>query len=147
LILYNLKLESDNYKNYITSANCAICISRKEGYGHYINEARYFNTFIISVDHQPMNELVFDDVNVTLVKVKKKKLVNYYNYQLYDVYPEYQDFKEKIIKTIKNKNNLYVYGESGKKLYEEDKLFFYKIMENEVIPLMNKLIDKIIIKI
>lgn len=147
LILYNLKLESDDYKKYITSANCAICISRKEGYGHYINEARYFNTFIISVDHPPMNELVFDGENGTLVKVEKKKLVNYYNYQLYDAYPEYEDFKEKIIKTIKNKNNLYVYGETGKKLYEEDKLFFYKTMENEVIPLMNKLIEKITIKI
>lgn len=140
LILYNLKLESDDYKKYITSANCAICISRKEGYGHYINEARYFNTFILSVNHPPMNELVFDGKNGTLVKVEKKTIVNNYNYQLYDVYPEYDDFKEKLIKTIKNKDNLYINGKIGKKLYEEDKQFFEETMENNVVPLMNKII-------
>ncbi len=140
LILYNLKLESNDYKKYITSANCAICISRKEGYGHYINEARYFNTFILSVNHPPMNELVFDGKNGTLVKVEKKTIVNNYNYQLYDVYPEYDDFKEKLIKTIKNKDNLYISGNIGKKLYEEDKQFFGETMKNNVVPLMNKII-------
>lgn len=35
-----------------------ICASEREGFGHYINEARAAGAFIISTDHPPMNEFV-----------------------------------------------------------------------------------------
>jgi glycosyltransferase involved in cell wall biosynthesis len=138
MILYNVKLESEDYKKLITSANCAFCISRKEGYGHYINESRYFKTCILSVDAEPMNELVINKKNGLLVDIEKKSSVNKYNYQLYDVYPEYEDFKKKLIELIKNKKKLFEYGINGRKLYEDDKEYFYKEMENVVIPFMQE---------
>ena len=93
ILLYNIKLESDDYKKFITSANCAICISKKEGYGHYINESRYFNTCVLTVNEPPMNELIINKYNGLLVDVEKNKLINNYNYQLYSVYPLYNDLK------------------------------------------------------
>lgn len=142
LVLYNIKLESDDYKKFITSANCAFCVSRKEGYGHYINESRYFNTCVLTVNAPPMNELVIDNKNGILVDVEKVRLLNSYNYQLYDVYPEYNDFKNKIIELIKNKKKLTEYGKYGKKLYDEDKDYFYNVMENKVIPFIIKYIEE-----
>jgi len=140
LVLYDIKLESDEYKKNITSANCAICVSRKEGYGHYINESRYFNTCVLTVDAQPMNELVINKKNGLLVDVEKNNSVNNYNYQLFDVYPQYNDFKNKIIELIKNKKNLSNYGEAGRKMYEEDKKYYYDAMEKIVIPYINETI-------
>ena len=134
LILYNIKLESDDYKKYITSATCAICVSKKEGYGHYINESRYFNTCILTVDAPPMNELVIDKKNGLLVTTEKIKKKNHNNYQLYNVYPIYNDFKNKIIELIKNKKKLKEYGKNGKILYDKDKEYFYNKMETKVIP-------------
>ena len=141
LILYNLKLESDDYKKFITSANCAICISRKEGYGHYINESRYFNTCVLTVNAPPMNELVVDKENGLLVNVETKNSVNNYNYQLYDVYPLYDDLKKKLVELIKNKKKLKEYGNNGKKLYDKDKEFFYNEMEKNIIPFIIKHIN------
>lgn len=138
ILLYNIKLESDNYKKFITSANCAICISRKEGYGHYINESRYFNTCVLTVNGPPMNELIINKHNGFLVDVEKNKLINNFNYQLYDVYPLYDDFKNKIIELIKNKKKLIKLGKNGKKLYDEDKEYFYNEMKNTVIPFIIK---------
>ncbi len=143
LILYNIRLESDLYKQYITSANCAICVSRKEGYGHYINESRYFNTCVLTVDNPPMNELVIDKNNGLLVATTKVKNVNNFNYQLYNVYPIYDDFKNKLIELIKNKKKLIEYGKNGKKLYDEDKEYFYNKMNEIVVPYIMKLLQTI----
>jgi hypothetical protein len=138
LTLYNIKLESDVYKKYITSANCAICVSKKEGYGHYINESRYFNTCILTVDAPPMNELVINKKNGLLVTIKKANVINNYKYKLYDVFPIYNDLKNKIIELIKNKKKLIEYGKNGKILYDEDKEYFYNEMEKKVIPFIIK---------
>jgi hypothetical protein len=35
-----------------------ICASEREGFGHYLNEARAASALVISTDHPPMNELV-----------------------------------------------------------------------------------------
>lgn len=35
-----------------------ICASEREGFGHYLNEARAAGAFIITTDHPPMNEFV-----------------------------------------------------------------------------------------
>jgi hypothetical protein len=45
-----------------------ICISEREGFGHYINEARAAGALVVSTDHTPMSELVQDGASGLLVK-------------------------------------------------------------------------------
>ena len=130
LYLYTIKLEPELYKKLITTANVAINISRKEGYGHYINEMRYFNTFIITMDSPPMNELVKDNINGILLYNKDNyelKKFTETKYKFYDYYPNIEELKDKIIYCIKNKNKLDVNGIS-RNMYMEDKQYLYKSM-------------------
>lgn len=64
-----LKLMNENFYH--------ICCSETEGYGHYINEAKSCESFVISTDAPPMNELINED-NKTglLVKIKAEKDVD-----------------------------------------------------------------------
>ena len=120
LVLYTSP--ATEYLELLQTANVAICISKKEGFGHYINEARYFGTYIITVDYPPMNELVSDGVNGKLIGNLSKNLNNYIakhtGYQLYDVSPDIDSLAESIIYCIKNKTKL------GQHTWENRKLFF-----------------------
>lgn len=44
-----------------------VCASEREGFGHYINEARAAGAAIISTDHPPMNELVTEAEGLLVV--------------------------------------------------------------------------------
>lgn len=50
------------------SSGVQICVSEREGFGHYMNEARAAGALVVSTDHPPMNELVRDGVSGLLVK-------------------------------------------------------------------------------
>lgn len=43
-----------------------VCPSEREGFGHYINEARALGALILTPDHPPMNELVTPDTGVMI---------------------------------------------------------------------------------
>lgn len=58
-------------KNYYAQlAGFFICPSLIEGYGHYINEGRFYKSVVITTDSPPMNELISDER--CLIKVKEK---------------------------------------------------------------------------
>ena len=46
------------------SSGVHLCPSRREGFGHYINEARAVSALVLTTDHPPMNELVKPDFGV-----------------------------------------------------------------------------------
>jgi glycosyltransferase involved in cell wall biosynthesis len=145
LILYNTnikKLTESEYENLLVNANVAICPSSKEGYGHYINEARFFKTFIITVDYPPMNELVFNNKNgILLKKLDKKNTYTISNYPLYKIYPNVDELTEKIIYCIKNKNNLYEKSQLSRKLFDSDLQYFKNTLTNKVIPIINYILS------
>jgi len=61
IIFYSNKLNPQKiiyYKNY---CGFHLCPSQREGYGHYLNEARIVKAIAITVDGEPMNELVNKD--------------------------------------------------------------------------------------
>ena len=126
----------NEYINIITKANVAICISNKEGYGHYINEARYMKKFIITLDYPPMNELVKDkdDKNGNggngIILKKKNKFINrtgYYKetkFNFYEAYPDSDELRDSIIWCIKHKHELRKWGKNGRKMFLDDKNYF-----------------------
>jgi glycosyltransferase involved in cell wall biosynthesis len=123
------------YLKILTEANVSICISEKEGYAHYLNEARFLNTFIITVDAPPMNELVKDSVNGLLLKDKSEyeyKDKSQTGFNLINSYPTESELKNKLIYCIKNKNNLYKMGEKSNKMFMDDHTFLYKSMKKAI---------------
>eukprot|EP00877_Chromochloris_zofingiensis_P003770 jgi/Chrzof1/13394/Cz07g31120.t1 len=51
-----------------SSTGLQICVSEREGFGHYLNEARAAGAVVITTDHPPMNELISHMHNGLLVK-------------------------------------------------------------------------------
>ena len=134
----------NNFIDIITKANVAICISNKEGYGHYINEARYMKKFIITMDYPPMNELVVDKDDKRggssvsgngIVLKKKNKFINrtgYYKetkFNFYESYPDIDELRDSIIWCIKHKNDLRKWGLNGGQMFLDDKKYFENMME------------------
>jgi hypothetical protein len=124
-----------NFIDIITKANVAICISNKEGYGHYINEARYMKKFIITLDYPPMNELVKDKDdnngssggNGIVLKKKNKFIKQTYKetkFNFSEAYPDSDELRDSIIWCIKHKHDLRPYGENGRKMFLDDKNYF-----------------------
>jgi hypothetical protein len=145
LYIYNDK-KNDMYTYLLTQNSLAICISDQEGYGHYINEARYYKSAILTVDHPPMNELVHDNINgITIKKLENspKKTNEIYpnGYKLYKVYPDMDELRDKIIYCIKHKDELIKYGEKGRIMYIRDKRYFMKKM-NLFIDYLKNIIKK-----
>lgn len=124
----------EDYIKMLTTANLAICISSKEGYGHYINEARFFKTCIMILDVPPMNELVKDNVNGILIKNPileiSKSSLRYTTYKLFSAFPNGENLKNKIIYCIKNKDKLFKMGICGNEMFLKDKEYFENKMTN-----------------
>ena len=132
-----------NYFDIMIKANLAFCISNKEGYGHYINEARYMQKFIITLDYPPMNELVIDKddksgsggngVGNGIVLKKKNKFVKQIyketKFNFNEAYPDSDELRDSIIWCIKHKNELRKWGENGRKMFLDDKKYFENSME------------------
>ncbi|OWZ21415.1 hypothetical protein PHMEG_0004044 [Phytophthora megakarya] len=56
--LHSGRLSADEFGRVITEGRYFLCPSMMEGYGHYINQARSANAFIITTNAAPMNELI-----------------------------------------------------------------------------------------
>jgi len=127
-----------DYIDIITKANVAICISNKEGYGHYINEARYMKKFIITLDYPPMNELVIDKDdkrsggNGIILKKKNKFSKQTYKetkFNFIEAYPDSRELRNSIIWCIKHKHELRKYGYYGKQMFLDDKKYFENMIK------------------
>ena len=133
-----------HYIDSITKANVAICISNKEGYGHYINEARYMKKFIITLDNPPMNELVKDkddksrsesgsgNGNGIVLKKKNKFIKQNYKetrFNFTEAYPDSDELRDSIIWCIKHKTELRKWGKNGRQMFLDDKHFYEEKMK------------------
>ncbi|KDO34058.1 hypothetical protein SPRG_01332 [Saprolegnia parasitica CBS 223.65] len=63
-----IKLDEVAFGKRFAEASFFLCASRKEGYGHYINQARAAGGVIITTNGPPMNELVQAPINGVYVK-------------------------------------------------------------------------------
>lgn len=131
------------YKELIKNADVALCPSRKENYPHYINSARYFNIFVITMNHSPMNELIMNQGSGTgsgylLQKSKlNKKMYKDTNYKFDETYPNVEELRDSIVWCLEHKNDIRKYSISnrGRKVYMDDKNYF----ENSIEKIMKEL--------
>ncbi|XWV26868.1 glycosyl transferase [Tupanvirus soda lake] len=140
MVLYITPAPENEYKELLHSANVAIAISKMEGFGHYINEARYFGTYIITINYPPMNELVTNNINGILIDDFTKSLVRTIppddietkidRYPIYATYPNEDDLADKIIYCIKNKTTLQNNSWKSRKMFFSDMSFFENTMNN-----------------
>ena len=144
IIYFSLIAPLSTYIDIMVKANVAICISNKEGYGHYINESRFMQKFIITLDYPPMNELVIDKDdksggnggngggNGIVLKKKNKFVKQIYKetkFNFNEAYPDSDELRDSIIWCIKHKNELRKWGENGRKMFLDDKKYFENSME------------------
>ena len=136
-----LKISNTTYKQLLIRANVAICPSEKEYYPHYINKARYYNTYILTMDSPPMNEFVTNINNIHSPQMSNGLLLtNKQNYKT-KVYPDTKfkfiqtrlnenELKTKIVYCIKNKINISKMNITSRTAFEKDTTKFEMMMKN-----------------
>ena len=138
LYLYlDLSPNDINYKELLKNADVALCPSRKENYPHYINTARYFNIFVITMNHPPMNELIMKKDNDTssgylLQKFKlNKKLYKETNYRFDETYLNNEELRDSIFWCLEHQTEIRKYNKNntGRKLFLDDKKYFENSIE------------------
>ena len=125
----------EDYMNALTQGNVAICVSTKEGFGHYINESRYYKNVIVTFDEPPMNELVKNNENGFLLYNNTKSKINrpQTTYKLYNVYPDIDELAKVITHCIKNKNNFNEMREASHQMFVDDKNYFEEKMSDIIL--------------
>lgn len=126
IILYQTKLKMKTLKDIMNRCKIHICPSYAEGYGHYINEARSCDAYIITIDGNPMNEMVKDKYGYK-IKVKNEKTIRLLT-KGYCINGE--EFSEGCINVFDKK--LYEEKKSSREEYKKDTLFFEEKIKNVV---------------
>jgi hypothetical protein len=54
----------DQIQDAMNNIGVHVCVSEREGFGHYLNEARALAALVITTDHPPMSEMVAADSGV-----------------------------------------------------------------------------------
>ena len=138
LYLYLDVLPKDKtYQNLLQKANVVICPSKKEAYPHYINTARYFNKFIITMNSQPMNEFCKSGTNGNCYLLKnannyKKKQYKETKYIFTEMMPNIEELRDAIIWSIKKQFGSGTANNSGimsRTLFDNDKKYFENTMK------------------
>jgi hypothetical protein len=128
------------YIDLIKYADVAICPSRKENYPHYINTARYFNIFVITINIAPINELIMNtqkdnDKNSSGYLLQKskinKKLYKETKYRFDETYPNIEELRDSILWCLDNQTEIRKYSKSnsGRKMFIYDKKYFENSIE------------------
>jgi hypothetical protein len=133
------------YKELIKNADVAICPSRKENYPHYINTARYFNIFVITMNHLPMTELIrntdkYNKNSSGYLLQKSKVNKKYYKdtkYRFDEIYPNSEELRDSVLWCLEHSGDIRKYNNNnnGRKMFLDDKKYFEnsieKILEKE----------------
>ena len=59
----------------LASCGVHLCPSAREGFGHYINEARAASALVVTVDEPPMRDFVEDGVSGVLMPASRKRAI------------------------------------------------------------------------
>jgi hypothetical protein len=130
--------DDSTYKELIQNADVALCPSRKENYPHYINTARYFNLFVITINQFPMNELISSQNTTSGYLLQKskvnKKVYKETNYNFYETYPNIEELRDSFLWCIKHQNKIRTYRNNNKtntgiQMFLDDKKYFENSIE------------------
>ena len=76
IIVYQCKLDESVLSQLINQCGVHVCPSFSEGYGHYINEARSAQSYILTTDGEPMRSFINENGG-QLIKPSKEIKKNY----------------------------------------------------------------------
>ena len=118
ITLHQYQMSDSALSSLMSSCKIHVCPSYAEGYGHYINEARSCNSFIVTVDGAPMNEFIKsgDGIKINVAKKERLRLLTW-GYAL-DM-AEFEDAFENIVQNI----NI-VFSTSSRNSYLDDLQYF-----------------------
>jgi len=111
ITIYFSSIPEDIYKDIRQTASVTICSSVKEDNIHYINEARYFNSFIITINNSLFNKIKDND------------------YEIHTIYPDTNSLTEAIKYAINNKNKKI----KSRKYFVEDLMSMKTVFETDVL--------------
>ena len=128
------------YKDLIKNANVAIYPSKKENYPHSINTARYFNTFVITLNTQPINELITNKGQIQNGFLLKNNKMNKKQYPdtkfiFIETIPDIEELRDSILWCIQHKTDINKYGINSRHHFNNDK----KVFENNIKTICSKL--------
>lgn len=127
ITLHQYQMSDSALSSLMSSCKIHVCPSYAEGYGHYINEARSCNSFIVTVDGAPMNEFIKsgDGIKINVAKKERLRLLTW-GYALDTA--EFEDAFENIVQNID-----IVFSTSSRNSYLDDLQYF----KNKMFVLFN----------
>lgn len=121
ITLYDKKQNNDMVVKLCNEIGNHLCPSMVEGYGHYINQGRITSSIILTIDAEPMNELIDNKSGILIPyseKIKRKNGSYMYSINENDVI----NGINKMLKLTDNQRK--EIGNNVRKKYDDDTIFF-----------------------
>ena len=127
-------LKKDDLLKELNSHGVHLCLSKSEGWGHYIVEAMSCEAIIISTDAPPMNEIVNRSLGVTVPYVRQENRHLGINF-----YADSKALKLELNRLFKLKEEDKIkYGKNARKWYEQNHKTFVSTFPDIIQELLNK---------
>ena len=80
IFIYLGRMENDQYLKEVSNGGIQLCLSSKEGFGHYINEAKSLGALVITLDAPPMNELISPEMGILVPYINSEPINSGWSY-------------------------------------------------------------------
>jgi len=121
ITLYSQKQDIKEIINLKNSIGYHLCPSMIEGFGHYLNEGRIVSAVILTIDAEPMNELI-DKTSGILIPYEKKVTRSNGSYMYLTSKKDLLTGINKMLSMSDNEKRKF--GENARLKYEQDTRYF-----------------------
>lgn len=126
ITMFTQRQHADKIIMFANEIGNHICPSMIEGFGHYINQARYTSSVVLTVNAEPMNELV-DRKSGILIEYSKKIARKNGSFMYAITEAQLYEGIQQMLKLTNEERA--VLGQNARLRYESDTIFFEDAME------------------